>query len=311
MRSLPMNDVYDAPFFKRLKSNDLPSARGHQGGIFIPKDLRPYLPALDAAAAAPTVKTELTLDLVVDGESFGTTRSVYRFQTWGRTRQVESRLTSNLRSFLETARPDDLLVLRRRSGSTSRYLAELIRGAEADQLLGSRGSRWGALDPVQRPAFVQVLDEASDELLSREQASPFTEGPRGSTLQERLHRSDAFRLGVRKAYGANCAVCTVGLRLSSSYETQGAHIVPVGRGGSDEIVNGLCLCGSHHWAFDHGAIWFDSQFRMRVTPDAQAIQENAPLLKLEGTALSLPHAKSHRPAPVALAWHAQHIAGVE
>ena len=43
-----INDpTWDSPFFKRLANNDTGNARGHQGGIVVPKDLRQFFPELD------------------------------------------------------------------------------------------------------------------------------------------------------------------------------------------------------------------------------------------------------------------------
>lgn len=45
-----------------------------------------------------------------------------------------------------------------------------------------------------------------------------------------------------------------------------AHIVPVARGGSDEIQNGLCLCTNHEIAYDKGLI--------KIKPDGMIEAQN-------------------------------------
>ena len=59
-----------------------------------------------------------------------------------------------------------------------------------------------------------------------------------------------FRKEVLSAYGATCAVC--GLHEPSILRA--AHIVPVAKGGVDDITNGICLCTNHELAFDKGLI---------------------------------------------------------
>ena len=52
-----LDPEWDAPFFKRLAHNDTGAAKGHQGGLAFPKDLREFLPALDEGLTGETTPT--------------------------------------------------------------------------------------------------------------------------------------------------------------------------------------------------------------------------------------------------------------
>ena len=47
LQSILADPAWDAPFFKLLANNDTGAASGHQGGVVIPKELRPYFPSLN------------------------------------------------------------------------------------------------------------------------------------------------------------------------------------------------------------------------------------------------------------------------
>jgi putative restriction endonuclease len=73
-------------------------------------------------------------------------------------------------------------------------------------------------------------------------------------------RDIRFRRNVLDAYGNQCAMCAVQLKL-----VEAAHIVPVEHpDGTDETCNGVALCVLHHRAYDHGLISFDEDFKIRV-----------------------------------------------
>jgi putative restriction endonuclease len=74
----------------------------------------------------------------------------------------------------------------------------------------------------------------------------------------RLSRAADFRRRVLFAYGNQCAVTRVQLRLVDA-----AHIVPVGApGSSDHVTNGVALSPTYHRAFDAGLIYLDEECRM-------------------------------------------------
>ena len=78
----------------------------------------------------------------------------------------------------------------------------------------------------------------------------------------RAHREARFRPEVLRAYGHQCACCSVSLNLVDA-----AHIIPVRQAGStDEVVNGLALCRLHHAAFDNGLIGVRSDYRIVENP---------------------------------------------
>jgi len=89
--------------------------------------------------------------------------------------------------------------------------------------------------------------------------------PRRRIVQEvnRLTRLASFRQQVLFAYGNQCAVTRVQLRLIDA-----AHILPVGADGSaDHVTNGIALSPTYHRAFDSGLIYLDEQHRMRLNEE--------------------------------------------
>ncbi len=87
-------------------------------------------------------------------------------------------------------------------------------------------------------------------------------------------RKRGFRQAVIEAYDFKCAVC--GMKISSPnkmiWEVEAAHIVPHSYKGKDEILNGICLCHLHHWAFDVG--WFSlfDDYSITVSPAIDDLQ---------------------------------------
>ncbi|RZU30371.1 HNH endonuclease [Edaphobacter modestus] len=70
-------------------------------------------------------------------------------------------------------------------------------------------------------------------------------------------RDQNFRRNVMHVYGYRCAICGLQAKL-----VHGSHIVPVASGGTDETVNGLCLCVLHHEAYDRGLLAIDATGRI-------------------------------------------------
>lgn len=69
-------------------------------------------------------------------------------------------------------------------------------------------------------------------------------------IKKPYRKQGPFRRKVLKAYNNTCVVC----EIKEPSILRAAHIVPVAKGGSDEIENGLCLCTNHEIAFDRGLI---------------------------------------------------------
>jgi len=120
--------AWDAPFFKRLAHNDTGQAAGHQGGVVIPKELRNFFPTLDeslASATAPTVDRSLAAEMFIPGRQLTTDVVRYQFQTWGGTRQAESRITDNLGPIRNLAHAGDILIMQRNRELNAQRRAQL------------------------------------------------------------------------------------------------------------------------------------------------------------------------------------------
>lgn len=119
---------FDRPVFKQLAHNDTGKAKGHQGGIVIPKDLDAYFPQLLGSTSAdnPTLDENIRAVLVVGGREIGTVDTRYQIQTWKGERNPERRLTSNLGPLRDQADANDILLIERNLDDRSLYRLTLL-----------------------------------------------------------------------------------------------------------------------------------------------------------------------------------------
>ncbi len=93
--------------------------------------------------------------------------------------------------------------------------------------------------------------------------------------------SARFRNEVREAYGWSCLACGAHYPRTSFNRVagvDGAHILPWADYDLDQTSNGLCLCRTHHWAFDEGLLtirWSnrDERYHIDVPEEARSIIE--------------------------------------
>lgn len=124
---------------------------------------------------------------------------------------------------------------------------------------------------------------------------------RARKAASRLIRDAKFSQAVRKAYGAKCAMCGLGIEL-----VEGAHILPVSAPGStDDVRNGIALCRNHHRAFDTHRIHVDpATYRVKKHPSILSAATSDPAVKIFSDQtlplLTLPVAAALRPHPLML-----------
>ena len=307
---------FDSPIFKRLSANDTSAAPGHQGGFVIPKDLEGYFPKLEGTVspASPTLDDEVHAELLVDNIYVASVTTRYQHQTWGGTRSAERRLTSNLGPIRDKATEGDVLVIQRSLESPKSIRLNLIRQgtkeyARVTMEIGSK--RWGVLSP----ALVPMRNAEFDKAVNEEQlieSSPFQLIVPNIVAVEtsgmRIARDRAFRQRVLVLYENRCAVTGIGLVTpTGSVGVDAAHIVPLGRRGSDDARNGLALSKDLHWAFDKG-FWSVSKERSVVLSSIVKLNSmNEYLKKLEGRKLAEANSPSLRANQDAFDWHREHV----
>lgn len=313
---LIQSEEWDFPFFKKLANNDTSTAKGHQGGIVIPKELRIFFPQLSesiTSAQAPTTDQRIEADLFVEDRFLETVSTRYQFQTWGGTRSAESRLTDQLSSVRDLAKGGDILILQRNSSSLNRYRLTLVRQSSTDfhlieSLIGN--NKWGVLGSA--PPMTQVdLEDAINAESAREHL-PFTMIDESAQVSEirskKVARSVAFREIVCGLYSHTCAVCGTALKSPlGTIEVDAAHIVPRSRFGADDARNGIALCKRHHWAFDFGLFGINSAMQILVPKHVSAIPQNEILREINGSSLLTPKNPLLAPHPEALEWHRHNI----
>lgn len=104
-------------------------------------------------------------------------------------------------------------------------------------------------DDATRVFLFEFGANASEKLLIEPDTAPFEIHSRRRISEAqvaRLERSPRFKFETIKRYRGVCAVSD----LSVIQMLDGAHVVPVKNGGSDDLRNGLLLSASHHRAFD-------------------------------------------------------------
>jgi putative restriction endonuclease len=317
IREFLADEDWDAPFFKRLAHNDTGRARGHQAGFVLPKDLRKFFPTLDRkqiSAATPTSDRALEVELYLGIRKLTDAIVRYQFQTWGGTRHPESRITDNLGPVRALASKGDLLLFQRRSNSLDRFRLILIARksaefAEIDRLTDARD--WGTLFPKEQPVTqvelrqaISFLDDLADQPFSLLKPKV----PRVETRQMRIARSSVFPKLVGREYERRCCVSgIVVLTPPLLYEAQAAHIVPLSKGGTDDIRNGLSLSQTLHWAFDRGLFGVMPNRRIYLPRRVEIMKENSFLKQFRGIEMAETKTSKFRAHKDALAWHFKNL----
>lgn len=316
LRCLITSPEWDFPIFKVLANNDTGNAKGHQGGVVVPKDLRPFFPGLTGAvsAAKPTIDHKVEAQLFVENGYKGTVSTRYQFQTWGGERSPESRLTDQLGPLRNSAAGGDILIIQRSIDRLDYFRLTLVRKASQEFPAVAAlvaGRKWGVLTATAPP----VSDDDLDSALADEKAletAPFslidpTAGTTTSTVKK-VARSIVFRSTVMEQYEETCAVCEEALRTPAGLiEIDAAHVVPRSLMGADDVRNGFALCKRHHWAFDKGLFGVGDDRKVVVPVKVSAITQNGTLKKLHGHPIREATSSSCKVDPSAFKWHRDNL----
>ncbi len=308
---------WDAPFFKKLAHNDTGAAAGNQAGMVLPKDLRMFLPNLDEAATssiAPTTDRYLRTELFVEMGHVSDRRVRYQFQTWGGTRSPESRLTDGFQPLRNCASANDLVIFQRRLDVFDMFRLILVRQgttefAEVANDVGGR--RWGTLFLDNEPVGHREFALAVEEIAELSQGVFQTVRPivtRVETRQNRIARCSVFRARVGVEYERACAVS--GIKIvspSRHYEVESAHIVPVSKGGTEDVRNGFSLSQSLHWAFDKGLFGVRRDRTVYIPRQVRSMEANNYLRQFENRIITEARTASLRVHSDAFDWHFQNL----
>lgn len=126
------------------------------------------------------------------------------------------------------------------------------------------------------------LERLRDEELQRERVSEppslFGSPPaeRRDSVVSRIVRDTATTREVKRLYAFRCQVCGERIETPTGPYSESAHVTPLGRphNGPDTLDNVLCLCPTHHAAFDLYAFAVADDLsliglvgRLRIHPD--------------------------------------------
>lgn len=143
------------------------------------------------------------------------------------------------------------------------FLPEYVK--EAPRLHGQHGALGSYLAALNDVAQLTETDVAAITRPERREVL--------ATIRRKVREQD-FRARVLSAYGYQCAMCGVQLRL-----VEAAHILPVAEPSStDETANGVALCSLHHDAYDRNLLSFSESYRIEASSAAEATLGTANLL---------------------------------
>lgn len=129
---------------------------------------------------------------------------------------------------------------------------------------------------------------------------------RETALVSRKVRDRQFRKRVLEAYKFRCAITGMHLTDSGgSVETQAAHIMGVEHGGPDWVDNGIALCGTAHWMFDHGLVSLSDSGEILLSSKINDVEGVEKLIDLDRRA-GLPTNEQLHPHARFLAWHREY-----
>lgn len=202
---------------------------------------------------------------------------------------------------------------------------EGVVGQEIEAILLNQDWAYCLTDSVVNDNYDDVMTShvagsgtyALDELTRRRTQNGDNDSP-NRIVRGDQPRKNSFTYRVREAYDAKCAICGQRITDPSGKYKEGvaAHIYPVSgvepedqlEGGPDTVRNGLYLCRTHHWAFDHDWFLIEDDYTITVTaaPNADGYDR---LKKHDGKRLLLPDNRSKWPAKHYIKAHRHKVVG--
>lgn len=281
------------------------------------KDLRRFLPSLDEAVTseiAPTTDRYLSAEMFVGAAHLADGVIRYQLQTWGGKRTAESRITDGLRPLRDSADADDILVFQRRLDAFDRFRLILVKQNTPGYSQISRlvaGRRWGPLYLEDAPVSQAELILAGIEIGTLSE-QPFqvqrANLVRTVTRQNKLARSQVFGERVRREYERRGAVSGIAIATPKLVcEVESAHVVPLQKGGTDDIRNGLTLTQTLHWALDRGLFGVLPNRTIFIPQRVSRMKQNAFLLQYERRPVTEAKTASLRVHKDAFEWHMETV----
>jgi len=130
-------------------------------------------------------------------------------------------------------------------------------------------------------------------------------------------RSRGFKQAVIEAYNFSCAFCGLNIQAPDliGRVVDAAHIVPHSLNGKDEILNGICLCKLHHWAFDVGWFTLNENYEILFSSKSNSLTIKQGLINNKhfltplnsNLLINLPLNKEIFPHLSAINWHRENV----
>ena len=133
----------------------------------------------------------------------------------------------------------------------------------------------------------------------------------GFEYSRRRLRDPGFGPAVLKAYGYQCAVCELALRMNDKpVALEAAHIKWHQARGPSQIRNGLALCALHHRLFDKGAFTLSRNLRVMVAKSVIGSGFDRSLGQFDSKPILFPANANDLPDPEFLRWHEREVFSV-
>lgn len=80
------------------------------------------------------------------------------------------------------------------------------------------------------------------------------------TTYNKVERDSKMIAKLKQLYSNTCQMCGTTIRLNGNNDySEGAHVIPLSKGGQDVKENVLILCPNHHVLLDHGNVKFTEE----------------------------------------------------
>ncbi len=139
------------------------------------------------------------------------------------------------------------------------YYESGLKKADGSTNKGAFGRAVRIIHDDEYQAIVAAGMAQINEQIVRDDSEPpinfDVERPVIQQIVERPFREAAFSRLVKEEYGSACAITGINITNGKGItEVEAAHIKPVKFNGPDSVRNGIALCRTFHWMFDHGLI---------------------------------------------------------